>query len=403
MAILNRKNLPTSGLGEPGAPVAPFLVEPLAASWTIIKGTSDADYLKGTNGNDQIYGYAEDDRIDGSLGNDWINGGAGRDVLNFGGLSISSLTPNSKLTIKMNGSYWGTAIITNAKGKIIASQHIVNIEDIYGIATISSIHNISVIGSNDITGDDQSNKITGGRGNDIIRCGGGTDVVTTSAGTDILDGGSGNDYILFDDLSGPYNPNNPGNKVSDIINWTMSDSGFSLATVTSLVKGKRIVTGAYKISGIENVWVANPQSVIIKGNKYANYIAGSSGNDRLYGGAGDDQLLGAYGSDILDGGAGDDTLIGGDGGRSILTGGSGNDSFSCLSDATITDFTVGDRLMNRNTSVGDTVNQTFAADGHLILSFKTSSFVGISASIDLIGVSKRLTLASDGDGVYYHL
>ncbi|HVZ04317.1 hypothetical protein [Hyphomicrobium sp.] len=80
------------------------------------------------------------------------------------------------------------------------------------------------------------------------------------------------------------------------------------------------------------------------GNKYANTISGSSGNDFMHGQGGNDHLHGGAGNDWIFGGSGNDTMSGG-GGRDFMFGGSGRDVFTNSVGATIDGGSGTDRLV----------------------------------------------------------
>jgi hypothetical protein len=53
----------------------------LAATWTEIEGTANADHIRGTDASDRIYGLDGDDVLRGRAGDDRLVGGPGNDVL----------------------------------------------------------------------------------------------------------------------------------------------------------------------------------------------------------------------------------------------------------------------------------------------------------------------------------
>ena len=87
--------------------------------------------------------------------------------------------------------------------------------------------------------------------------------------------------------------------------------------------------------------------VIARGTVIENAIGGA-GNDQLRGNGANNILTGNGGSDVLTGAGGSDTLRGGEG-TDTLTGGEGADTFAGtaaeLSGDTISDFTVGERIL----------------------------------------------------------
>jgi Tol biopolymer transport system component len=61
------------------------------------------------------------------------------------------------------------------------------------------------------------------------------------------------------------------------------------------------------------------------GTRFADYLAGGPGTDRIYGRGGNDVLAGGRGSDLLDGGLGNDTFYAQDRERDLIAGGAGRD------------------------------------------------------------------------------
>jgi hypothetical protein len=84
----------------------------------------------------------------------------------------------------------------------------------------------------------------------------------------------------------------------------------------------------------------------IYGNAGNDTILGGSGVERMIGGAGRDMLSGNGGNDILTGGAGVDTLTGGLGADIFL------DTAAGLNGDTITDFSLGDRIVLSDAALG---------------------------------------------------
>jgi Ca2+-binding RTX toxin-like protein len=116
-------------------------------------------------------------------------------------------------------------------------------------------------------------------------------------------------------------------------NFTVAGSLPTAGTITSLtystVSGTPVnefaVTGLSMSYGSFMDAMADNDFNTVVGNG-ADWISGSTGNDKHYGGAGNDRLEGLAGNDSLFGGAGNDTLFGGAGNDS-LQGGNGNDIY----------------------------------------------------------------------------
>ena len=137
------------------------------------------------------------------------------------------------------------------------------------------------------------------------------------------------------------------------------------------------------------------------GSSNSETLIGDYGNDTLLGNGGDDDLGGGAGNDQLQGGAGNDVLLGADGHDSLsggsgvdtLNGGAGNDTFvdtrSSLSGDTIKDFSVGDRIVFTDATLG-----AFA----FTLSGNTLTYSG--GSLTLTGVTGTLIASvAAGGGV----
>ncbi len=167
-----------------------------------------------------------------------------------------------------------------------------------------------------IRGGGGDDTIYGGRGQDLVKGGGGDDTIYGGRGADFLGGGNGNDTTYGD-----------------------------------------------------------------RGN---DFISGGKGNDRLFGGAGNDNLCGCDGDDFLRGGRGNDVLNGEKGndivvggfGDDTLTGGLGSDRFRFAPSTgtdTITDFTVGEDLIELVRGLKFSDLQITQGVGTAILSFQPSS------------------------------
>ena len=114
-----------------------------------------------------------------------------------------------------------------------------------------------------------------------------------------------------------------------------------------------------------NVGSGTGNVTIARGTIIENAIGGS-GNDTITGNDVANKLIGNLGADTILGGAGDDFLTGGSG-IDRLTGGTGNDTFidtkSGLSGDTITDFSIGDKIVLTDASLS---GFTFNLSGSLL-------------------------------------
>ena len=115
---------------------------------------------------------------------------------------------------------------------------------------------------------------------------------------------------------------------------------------------KRSVDNAVTVSdGVRGKVVGDSGRDTITGGRQADTLSGGGEDDVLSGRAGDDILDGGFGDDLLDGGVGRDVLNGREGndvlrleGGDLGTGGAGSDVFAITGSATITDFSVLDRM-----------------------------------------------------------
>ena len=167
-----------------------------------------------------------------------------------------------------------------------------------------------------IRGGGGDDTLYGGRGRDVVKGGGGNDTIYGGRGADFLGGGNGNDTIYGD-------------------------------------RGNDFISGG-------------------KGN---DRLFGGAGNDNLCGCEGDDFLRGGRGNDVLNGEKGNDILVGGFGDDS-LTGGLGSDRFRFAPSTgtdTITDFTVGEDLIELVRGLKFSDLQITQGVGTAILSFQPSS------------------------------
>jgi len=137
----------------------------------------------------------------------------------------------------------------------------------------------------------------------------------------------------------------------------------------------------------------NVASAIINGNNDADTLSGTAIGETFIGLGGDDTIRGLGGNDGIDGGNGADQLSGGFGNDS-LTGGLGRDSFidtaASLSGDTITDLSLGERIVITNASL--------AGFNHSI-SGSTLTYVGGSLTASGGDGGRVVASAAAGGGV----
>ncbi len=288
--------------------------------WVIDRAKVDV-YLSGTADNDTIIG--SDAAPGSSLPGDLIHAGLGNDLV-FG------LGDNDKI--------WGEA----------------------GDDTLFGMD-----GYDDLRGGQGNDLLDGGGGGDQLDGGDGNDTLIASGGPDYLYGGAGTDtYRILENwetatISDHSLPGEALNRViligQDPANSLTADD---LTVRRSWGQSLRITVddGAHGVglshrfdvlvdnyfsevgattSAIYQVELGNGQVLdsqalylaSLQATAGADFIIGSSLDERIDGLAGNDQLTGALGHDTLLGGEGDDTLSGGDG-DDVLSGGAGNDVLS---------------------------------------------------------------------------
>ena len=180
-------------------------------------------------------------------------------------------------------------------------------------------------GDDDLFGENGNDQLLGGSGVDWLYGDSGDDLLDGGTGADRLEGGDGNDTYVVDDA---------GDVVIETATGgydTMRVSNVSV-TIASSVEALIIVSGAVNATG-------NFAANSLTGSNQANVLSGLGGNDILTGGAGVDTLTGGAGADTFQ-----DTAAG-------------------LSGDTITDFSVGDRIIISNATLA---NFTFSVTGNTL-------------------------------------
>lgn len=316
------------------------------AANNVITGGDGNNQLMGLGANDMLNGGGGDDTLDGGDGNDTLNGGEGADTITDGagsdhvdagagdfdtiyasigagsdsydggdGLHDLVNYSNALAGVQVSLGKGVATSIQSGDAAGIGTDHLANIEDIYG----SAFDDI-------LTGNAQANSLYGRDGNDVLNGGDGNDVISGGEGDDVFNGGSGIDRVSY----------------------TSSSVGVhvSLAVTTAQDTGQ----GQDTITGVENIY-ASFYDDDLTGNSAANFIWGFDGNDRLSGGGGADTLWGDIGDDYIDGGSGADEMEGGTGNDIFIVDNVGDVLVENAGEGTDTvsssiNFTLGDNLEN---------------------------------------------------------
>ena len=295
-------------------------------SYTNIENLTGSDFddlLVGDRGENVLTGGSGNDTLIGGVGKDNLVGGAGTDTASF---------VNAEAAVSLSLATGGT------EGEA-QDDSFTEIENAIGSAFADVLEGNS--GDNRIEGGDGNDTLVGGGGNDSLFGGIGDDVFkNTGAGNHYYDGGEG-------------------------VN-TVSYEGFTTALSISLSASDGNTNGAGGLeffTKVQNLTGGN-QSDTLTGDSQRNTLQGGGNNDHLDGRAGDDYLQGDAGDDTLVGGAGADTLDGGEG--------SDIASYANATVAITLDLgapangagdAAGDVLINIETLIGSTLNDTFVAGG----------------------------------------
>lgn len=302
-------------------------------------GTLGADFYAGTAGNDVGYASAGNDVLQGGAGDDYLAGGAGDDRFD-------------ELTNGRAGGLGNDVLLGGAGNDFI----------------------LDFFGSNEIEGGDGNDTlggtgfVLGGSGNDVVL------YISSGPSRDRIDGEAGNDiFIVYPAIEADWTADvivnfevgNPGELISvapivdQLVGYAAGANLYAAGFLRYVQVGGDAVLqvdfdgtagpgGFTDLLILENIdlGVARPALQArtgllanISGNRDANSLAGTAGNDfiRAFGGNdfingndGNDFIEGGLGNDTINGGAGDDTLNGDagyelTGGNDLINGGAGND------------------------------------------------------------------------------
>nr|NUR36741.1 hypothetical protein [Sphingomonas sp.] len=291
-----------------------------------VNAGSGDDLIFSQNSSVALNGGDGNDRFVSGPAGDSFDGGNGIDTIDYQ-LATAGITVNLSLN--------------SAFGNGAGGDQLVNVENVFG----------STFGDT-LTGNDLANELRGQAGDDVLNGGGGADTLDGGAGADTMSGGSGDDLYIVDVA---------GDQVTE-----------------SADEGRDLV-----LSGISYSLTANVEDLTLAGETAIDGTGNGLGNT-LIGNAAANALSGLGGNDVLTGAAGADTL----------TGGSGNDLFrdstAGLNGDTITDFSVGDRIIITDADVS---GFQFNLTGH------TLTYSGGSLTLDTITAGTIVAHAAAGGGV----
>jgi Ca2+-binding RTX toxin-like protein len=233
----------------------------------------------------------------------------------------SRLTPSAKITNEVGGQIFGDMIFAeNSDSFVNRGSYTGNIFAGAGDDQIDmsagQIHGYADLGDGNDTylGSAGADEVYGGNGNDSLGGGAGDDYLDGEAGADSLDGGKGDDVFVVDD---------PGDTITDIA---------GIDTVGAYI--------SYTLgSGLDDLVLLGSSNLSGTGNALVNYITGNAGTNVISGRAGADVLTGDLGNDTF------------------------QDTAADLNGDTITDFSVGDRIV---VSTASWANFTFSVTGHTL-------------------------------------
>ena len=304
-------------------------------------GDNTGETLTGDDLLDKMYGEGGDDTLKGMGGNDMLYGGAGNDVLD-GGAGADTMTGGAD-----NDTYY----VDNINDVVVEAN---GGGDDKVIATVSyslvgqSIETLDLSGGNiDGTGNDLGNTIDGTAGNNVIDGKGGVDKMVGHAGNDTyyVDNaadnvveltGEGNDtvissvsyslagrYVEILSLTGSGNINATGNNQANTLNgnsgnnvldgkggvdvmaggggndtYYVDNAGDNVVELDGQGNDTIVSTVSYTLAGryVETLDLSGG-NINGTGNKLANTIDGTAGDNIIDGGAGADRMVGHTGND----------------------------------------------------------------------------------------------------------
>jgi Ca2+-binding RTX toxin-like protein len=281
----------------------------------IVLGGDGDDHINGGAGNDVIYAGAGDDIVFAGSGNDVVFGGSGNDRL-FGEDGDDALLGEDGDDLLVGGA--GADLLVGGAGNDVALGETGNdkLEGGGGDDKLDGGLDNDILvggdgkdtllggdGNDTLAGGDDDDNLDGGGGDDVLEGGAGNDAMADGGGEDVVHGGAGNDLVAAaaDASDDVY----AGDAGSDVLDYSATTLGVVIDIGEGVAEGEEI--GRDQISGFEAV-------------------IGGRGNDRINSG---------HGSISMTGGEGNDTFEFEE---------PGQDNRGSLV-RTITDFTVGDRLL----------------------------------------------------------
>ena len=264
----------------------------------VLFGEENNDALHGGEGNDLLLGGEDNDALFGGEGNDALLGGEGNDAFSGGdGFDIVNyIRSDSGVEVNLED---GMARGGAAEGDTFPGRKTIEYLDGAGVMQTAEVSDIEFLNGSlfdDILiGDRGDNRIEGIHGDDELDGREGDDLLAGEAGADNIRGGEG----------------------ADTASYYSSDSGVEVRLDDGTARGGHAEGDV--LTGIEN----------LTGSRYADILAGDSGDNLLEGLAGADELTGGPGNDTAAYGSSDSgvevhlndgTARGGDAEGDTLTG-----------------------------------------------------------------------------------
>jgi Ca2+-binding RTX toxin-like protein len=237
-----------------------------------VAGSVYADHHVGSAFSDTFVEGAGDDRVDGGAGNDSLFGGAGNDIL-IGGTGadfMSGGTGNDWFFVDDPNDSVADSAGQGTADRVFASVSY-SLTARAEVETISTIDNAGTAPIN-LTGNEFAQAIYGNAGDNMLRGGGGGDGLV---------GFAGNDWYFVDDArdSATEAAGEGNDRVFASVSWNM--------------------TPGSEIEMLSTADNSGTQSINLRGNEFAQTIAGNAGSNIISGGLGNDTLMGFGGNDFF--------------------------------------------------------------------------------------------------------
>lgn len=263
----------------------------------VVYAGSGNDIVFGGAGNDRLFGEDGDDALLGDDGDDLLVGGGGADLLAGGAGDDTALGETGNDTLDGGA---GNDRLDGGEGDDILAGG-----DGNDVLRGDAGNDMLAGGDHDdhLDGGGGNDKLEGGAGNDVLQGGAGEDVLADGNGEDVVHGGEGNDRVAAaaDASDDVY----AGDAGCDVLDYSATTLGVSIDVGEGVAEGEEI--GRDEISGFE-------------------VVIGGHGNDSINSGRGSISMTGGEGEDTFEFETPDQDNRG-----SLVR--------------TITDFSVGDRLL----------------------------------------------------------